>query len=130
MLSKDRQTSLEAAFIKGRLGRRDFMRFMGAIGMLGAGASALADNLEAIRANQAERGKALLEAYDYIVCGSGSAGCAIVNRLADDPEVKILLIEAGDWDSSPSVADPRQWFTNLGTTRDWGFLSERSTHVN
>jgi choline dehydrogenase len=130
MLSKDRQTSLEAAFIKGRLGRRDFIRFMGAIGMLGTGASALADNLEAIRANQAERGKALLEAYDYIVCGSGSAGCAIVNRLADDPDVKILLIEAGDWDSGPSVADPRQWFTNLGTTRDWGFLSERSAHVN
>lgn len=130
MSHKDQQASLEAALIKGRIGRRDFMRFMGAAGLLGVGVSALADNLDAIRANQAERGKALLGAYDYIVCGSGSAGCAIVNRLASDPDVKILLIEAGDWDNAPSVADPRQWFTNLGTPRDWAFVAERSRHVN
>jgi choline dehydrogenase len=130
MSNKDQQASLEAAFIKGRIGRRDFMRFMGAAGLLGVGVSALADNLDAMRANQAERGKTLLDAYDYIVCGSGSAGCAIVNRLAADPDVKILLIEAGDWDTAPSVADPRQWFTNLGTARDWAFVSERSVHVN
>jgi choline dehydrogenase len=130
MSNKDQQALLEAAFIKGRIGRRDFMRFMGAAGLLGAGVDALADNLDAIRANQVERGKTLLAAYDYIVCGSGSAGCAIVNRLAADPDVKILLIEAGDWDTAPSVADPRQWFTNLGTPRDWGFVAEPSGHVN
>ncbi|MGK5078707.1 hypothetical protein [Janthinobacterium sp. HLX7-2] len=130
MSSRDQQASLEAAFIKGRIDRRDFLRFMGAAGLFGVGVSALADNLDTIRTNQAERGKALLDAYDYIVCGSGSAGCALVNRLAADPNVKILLIEAGDWDTAPSVSDPRVWFTNLGTPRDWGDVAERSVHVN
>lgn len=124
------QASLEASLLKGRINRRDFIRFMGAAGLFGAGVSALADNLDAIRANQNERGKMPLDAYDYIVCGSGSAGCAIVNRLAADPGVSILLVEAGDWDSSPAVADPRVWFTNLGTPRDWGDVAERSAHVN
>ncbi|MFC0132479.1 GMC family oxidoreductase [Massilia eurypsychrophila] len=125
-----RQAALEASFITGRIDRRDFLRFMGAAGLFGAGVPALADQLDAIRANQAERAKTLLAAYDYIVCGSGSAGCAIVNRLAADASVSILLVEAGDWDTAPSVADPRVWFTNLGTPRDWGDVAERSIHVN
>jgi choline dehydrogenase len=125
-----RQAALEASFITGRIDRRDFLRFMGAAGLFGAGVPALADQLDAIRANQAERAKTLLAAYDYIVCGSGSAGCAIVNRLAADTSVSVLLVEAGDWDTAPSVADPRVWFTNLGTPRDWGDVAERSIHVN
>jgi choline dehydrogenase len=125
-----RQAALEASFIIGSIDRRDFLRFMGAAGLFGAGVPALADQLDAIRANQAERAKTLLDAYDYIVCGSGSAGCAIVNRLAADSTVSVLLVEAGDWDTAPSVADPRVWFTNLGTPRDWGDVAERSIHVN
>jgi choline dehydrogenase len=122
--------ALEASLVQGRIKRRDFIRFMGAAGMLGAGVPALADTLDGIRANQAERGKKLLDTYDYIVCGTGSAGCALVNRLAADPDVKILVIEAGGWDTSPAVADPKVWFTNLGTERDWGDVAERSAHVN
>ena len=123
------QASLEGSLLKGLIKRRDFIRYMGAAGLFGVGVSALADNLDAIRANQSERGKQP-EAYDYIVCGSGSAGCAIVNRLAADPGVSILLVEAGDWDSAPAVANPDAWFTNLGTPRDWGDVAERSVHVN
>lgn len=130
MLKEQLLASLEASLMKGRIGRRDFLRFMGAAGMLGAGVNALADTLDGIRANQSERGKTLLEAYDYIVCGTGSAGCALVHRLAADPDAKILVIEAGDWDTSPAVADPRVWFTNLGTERDWGDIAVPSAHVN
>jgi choline dehydrogenase len=125
-----RQALLEARLITGRIDRRAFLKLMGAAGLAGAGVTALAEQLDAIRANQVERGKQPLEAYDYIVCGSGSAGCAIVHRLAADPNVSILLIEAGDWDTAPSVADPRLWFTNLGTPRDWGDVAQRSVHVN
>jgi choline dehydrogenase len=130
MLKEQLLASLEASLMKGRINRRDFLRFMGAAGMLGAGVTALADTLDGIRANQGERGKILLDAYDYIVCGTGSAGCALVHRLAADPDAKILVIEAGDWDTSPAVADPRVWFTNLGTERDWNDIAVRSPHVN
>jgi choline dehydrogenase len=130
MLKEQLLASLEASLMKGRINRRDFLRFMGAAGMLGTGVTALADTLDGIRANQNERGKILLDAYDYIVCGTGSAGCALVNRLAADPDAKILVIEAGGWDTSPAVADPRVWFTNLGTERDWNDIAVRSPHVN
>lgn len=62
--------------------------------------------------------------YDYVVVGAGTAGCAFVGTLAQrQPDAQILLIEAGGWDTHPAVADPRAWFTNLGTERDWGDAS-------
>ena len=110
---------LERALIVGRISRRAFVRAVTAAGLATTGLAAWADELDAIRANQNEHGAKLLPSYDYIVVGTGSAGSALVGRLAAKSSANILVIEAGDWDTAPSVLDPSVWFTNLGTERDW-----------
>ncbi|ABL68297.1 GMC family oxidoreductase [Paracoccus denitrificans] len=122
---------LERAFIAGRISRRTFICSVLATGLVAAGAvGALADELEAIRQIQAERLADLPQRFDYIVVGSGSAGCALVGTLADRTDGNILLIEAGDWDTAPTIDDPRAWFANLGTERDWGDVALPGPGVN
>lgn len=122
---------LEHALIAGRISRRGFMRAAAAAGLAGSSLHVLADELDAIRANQAERAKKLQSTYDYIVVGTGSAGSALVGRLAAArPQASILVLEAGDWDTAPSVMDPSVWFTNLGSERDWKDVAIPSSGTN
>src|SRR5262245_21613420 len=68
--------------------------------------------------------------YDFIICGSGSAGSVVAARTAENPGVSVLLIEAGGADDAPEVIDPGLWPNNLGSERDWAFAAEPSAHVN
>ena len=80
--------------------------------------------LEQARANQARLVGALQPDYDFVVCGAGSSGSVVARRLAENPDVSVLLVEAGGDDDVPSVTQPGQWPANIGTERDWGFQSQ------
>jgi choline dehydrogenase len=72
----------------------------------------------------------LQEHYDFIVCGAGSAGCPVARRLAENPHVQVLLLEAGGSDAVPEVTDGTIWFRNIGSERDWCFQGQPTPTLN
>ena len=91
---------------------------------------AAADFSERVRTNQRKLTAELKPHYDFIVCGSGSSGSVVARRLAENPNVSVLLVEAGGSDDVPSVMEANQWHLNLGSERNWGFSGSRNSHLN
>jgi choline dehydrogenase len=88
------------------------------------------DFAERVRLNQQKLAAELRSYYDFIVCGSGSSGSVVARRLAENPDVSVLLLEAGGTDDVPGVTEAIQWSTNLGSERDWGFVDQPNPHLN
>ncbi len=68
--------------------------------------------------------------YDFIVIGAGSAGSAVAYRLSENPDVRVLVIEAGGTDIPPNMENPSVWFTLLGSQYDWGYTSVPQPGLN
>jgi len=83
-----------------------------------------------VRRNQQQLRADLKPQYDVIVCGSGSSGSVVARRLAENPTVSVLLLEAGGDDDVPSVMEADQWPTNLGSERDWNFHAQADPHLH
>jgi choline dehydrogenase len=61
--------------------------------------------------------------YDYVIVGAGSAGCVLAARLTEDPDVSVLLLEAGPPDVNQNIHVPLGYL-KLGTSEvDWGYFT-------
>ena len=69
--------------------------------------------------------ESMADTYDYIVIGAGSAGCVIANRLSEDKNKKILILEAGGNDKSVTVSMPAALSIPMNSERfNWGLKTE------
>ena len=69
--------------------------------------------------------------YDYIVCGAGTAGCLLANRLSADRNKHVLLIEAGGNDDYLWVHIPVGYLYCIGNPRtDWLYYTDADPGLN
>ena len=63
------------------------------------------------------------ETFDYVIVGSGPAGCVLAKRLSEDAGVSVCVLEAGGPDSSPFVRMPAGFVKMLDKPAFMGFYS-------
>ena len=73
----------------------------------------------------------MAEGYDFIVIGAGSAGCALANRLTEDPANRVLLLEAGGRDLNPWLHIPVGYYRTIFNEKlNWGYQTEPEPELN
>lgn len=70
------------------------------------------------------------EVYDYIVVGAGSSGSVVASRLSEDPNNKVLLLEAGGSDNDWRIGLPLGFAYSFQSKLDWGYESVPQKNIN
>ena len=69
--------------------------------------------------------------FDYVIAGAGTAGCVLANRLSADPQIKVLLLEAGSRDDWIWIHIPVGYLYCIGNPRtDWCYRTEPDPGLN
>jgi choline dehydrogenase len=68
--------------------------------------------------------------YDYVIVGAGSAGCVLAARLSEDPDVSVLLLEAGPPDTNENLHVPLGYLKLARTEVDWDYATAPEPNCN
>ena len=69
--------------------------------------------------------------YDHIIVGAGSAGCVLAHRLSEDPNRRVLLLEAGPADWHPFIHMPAGIAKLVGNRKiNWSYSTEPEAQLN
>ena len=62
--------------------------------------------------------------FDYVIVGGGSAGCVVAARLAEDPDCRVLLLEAGPGRRALEEVQVPAAYSRLFRSRyDWNYVT-------
>lgn len=61
-----------------------------------------------------------MDSYDFVIVGGGTSGCVLAARLSEDPDVSVLVLEAGAAQSPAGAEVPPAWPALLQSPANWG----------
>ncbi|MAW55081.1 MAG: hypothetical protein CMM69_06500 [Rhodospirillaceae bacterium] len=76
-------------------------------------------------------GREFVMQADYVIVGAGSAGCVLANRLTEDPNTHVILLEAGGKDTNPYIHIPAGYMKLLDHPKvTWGYKADKDSGLN